>query len=116
MRSTIDEIHDCVDAALRRRSIAVGRGDGGKFKVQFVESAEPVVCDGGDGWARFNEFGERSEDLGSFGGSAHHDDRTLVHRDLLLHAAGVRDQERRFGAEGEEVAVPDRIDDGQPIE
>jgi hypothetical protein len=42
--------------------------------------------------------------------------RYAQHRGLLLHAAGVRQHERRVRFEGDEVQVAHRSDDLQPLE
>ena len=84
--------------------------------MEFGEAAEPIGGNRGDGGSRFNEFGECPENLRAFRGTTHHNEGTFVHRDLLLHPTGVRDQECRFCSEGKKVAVADRFDDGQPIE
>jgi hypothetical protein len=84
--------------------------------VQAVEPADPLVRDSTDGQAGLNEFGKRSENFRSFGGAAHDYERALVHGDLFLDTARVRNEERRFDTQSKEVAITDRINDGQSIE
>ena len=102
----------------RRRSVAATVSADACPSPYGLGSAQPLVHGGdvveplgrgvGDAGPGCDEAGEGAEHLGAFGRAAHDDHRALDDARLLLHATGVRHDERGRAHETEELAVADR--------